>query len=1547
MSHNLLNPGLISAYNSLTDKHLAGYFSNTRIRRHLQRAGLITRSGRIVPDKEYRQKLIQRAHQRHVRECLAQAIFHKVLEMERLHQIEIKRKLEEFARRERVHKIKVERSKRYEEDIPRIMSPRPPTGVRGVRKQHSGAEAEQSESSESPGSSRPNTAPGKMQRPVRLKPLHGTSTAASHRHSSPYRRHNTQRPFNRTVDKDTDRGFNSMEVRNGVSPYCLPVINNFVTPVPPSTKRRECPVKLSTSSTHRGRRLRPRTSSCAADATKDGPVMRSSVLQSRVCVNMVYLGKAVHLSHDLLDMRDDVRVFQQHCGGENLCVYKGRLREGESFQFISRRHRGFPFSLTFFLNGLQVERLSSCCEFKHRKSSRIGGRHGHFAFSGVEAASPCYKCIIAMGLDKKPVPPPRRVKEDGFKLGIVPRLKVTAGADAEAQKLDSENENTAAEMTETQDEPHEDRKAKDDYEEDFEADDEGPVEEEEDKEKESTSPKEEKGNESDASDSETDDDRKSRSGSSFSGSESDAEEVAEARAAEEGEHDKPEDEEEQVPEESPQVEAAQAPEFEAKDCIVLDSTGQSTEIEICDTSGPSAAEGERRTEEPERANSVQEKLAEATKESHCSSEPELNNTSTETTQPGSSKSTDKEIKETETSAKKAKVIEEAKIDVRMAQEADKPEDDATKEPEDAAKVENDGTDQAASEVGKDLGEKDSSEETAGGAKSSPVLEEPNGTDREEGEQEEQTLQREESLGVDSKPDETAEAESTQAMTGAQTMEMKAEARDTQKAINAQVSTAADTPDNNEQQGEEEKAESEKAEPEKAESEKAEPEKAEPEKAAPEIAEPENDAKDESKESCQVEVEMGGIEKERVESDLVDKDKTDEEGGAEKVVEGHKRSINEASAEEMGTDLNRNEQGKDEGDHLEEKHPHDENKAEEEDVTDSNTDEKVDVAQKHPGDNPNKELEHGESDDVQNGDTSNIDNGETQQTDSGVTDEPYQTLASQHLEPAIQKVEDQETCAESLKLEEKVEFDKREREIVSEEDPKHNKMASENLDSNIQKEEAQETSAESLKVAEKEVAEEDHKDLLNKSPASDDPDKKLVVENLNSAVQNEEEQVTIAEGLKLQENVESDKRVEDEDHKEILKNPSASDEVEKDHKNGVDYSDVTEVDVENGEVSVFAETKPPDGDMQKQATEQIVKHRDDEVEKLKKEENENIGSDSNAVTSIDQNSTEISEDLDATEKNNVEETRVGSGENGDTEEASKASEEGASILLKPQVQLSEPKEQKGTPEGLTTANSADLVTNWVTMHQTSKYFETFVEPLEEMSDMNSQTSNKELTEVAQSKSPVEVVGEDKKGVESAGEESKEQETENETKDGTSERGSNQSQDRHKASTKALAQVEESTVFPAPNVETGGNMEPTVIEGSLKSAQLNNNLTRTSITSSHRTITSVFQTVSGSLNEEKVSGQDITVVPKTEELSSSLKVREDAQQNSENKEVTTDFMTSTLNSGTQEGSNENQSSIGEDKEVLKESDHIVSQEHLSSFSVDSSFALVAASNAVNGL
>lgn len=80
-----------------------------------------------------------------------------------------------------------------------------------------------------------------------------------------------------------------------------------------------------------------------------------------------------------------------HLGRTESLIFISILEILETFQFVSRRHRGYPFSLTFFLNGLQVERLSSCCEFKHRRASRLRGRHRHFGFCSVEEASPCYK----------------------------------------------------------------------------------------------------------------------------------------------------------------------------------------------------------------------------------------------------------------------------------------------------------------------------------------------------------------------------------------------------------------------------------------------------------------------------------------------------------------------------------------------------------------------------------------------------------------------------------------------------------------------------------------------------------------------------------------------------------------------------------------------------------------------------------------------------------------------------------------------------------------------------------------------------------------------------------------------------------------------------------------------------------------------------------------------------------------------------------------------------------------------------------------------------
>ncbi|NWV18452.1 ERIC3 protein, partial [Origma solitaria] len=142
----------LSTYNSLTDKHLAGYFNNARIRRHLQKSGLISRSGRIIPEKEYRLNAMRRDHQRYVQECLAHAIFHKVLDMERHHQLEIKRNLDYSLRKERMQKIKTSlfldlvpqrrkflffQAKQFREsleDVIPVHSPHPPLGPRN----HSG-----------------------------------------------------------------------------------------------------------------------------------------------------------------------------------------------------------------------------------------------------------------------------------------------------------------------------------------------------------------------------------------------------------------------------------------------------------------------------------------------------------------------------------------------------------------------------------------------------------------------------------------------------------------------------------------------------------------------------------------------------------------------------------------------------------------------------------------------------------------------------------------------------------------------------------------------------------------------------------------------------------------------------------------------------------------------------------------------------------------------------------------------------------------------------------------------------------------------------------------------------------------------------------------------------------------------------------------------------------------------------------------------------------------------------------------------------------------
>uniref|UniRef100_A0A8C6DNT5 Glutamate rich 3 n=1 Tax=Moschus moschiferus TaxID=68415 RepID=A0A8C6DNT5_MOSMO len=508
MSHS--HPaGLLAAYNSLTDKHLAGYFNNTRIRRHLLRSGLITRNGRILSEKEYKLNIMKKDHQKYIRECLAQAIFHKVLDMERYHQLEIKKKLETLARKERIQRFKGEHTRwTIENNIP-FLSPHPPAGPK-TNRGHSVLVDEGHSSPVTPTAPRPYTAPGNMQPPIRLQPLPSNPavrnvpkiTLGSRSKTSLLE---TEIPLPIGDKKAMMKFRNSTDHSQGMNRYQFPSINHYIMPIPPPLPPTSGKItRENRPETWRRRRFRPTTAPNGLEPvfTKDSRRIHKTPLHSNAAITMIYLGKNVHLAYDHPDFRDEIKVYQQHCGGENLCVYTGKLLEKETFQFISKRHQGFPFSLTFFLNGIQVNRLSSCCEYKHRKGSRLGGKRGYFGFVCVERSSPCYKCIIAMGLDKKTTSPkPRKEKNtekrEGQKKGegklrkdreyLIPRRRDMEGSKASASVIVSAQElhaglnevRTAVEEMECKEKPGQDVWEDDqenifkyEYEEDFEADEE-------------------------------------------------------------------------------------------------------------------------------------------------------------------------------------------------------------------------------------------------------------------------------------------------------------------------------------------------------------------------------------------------------------------------------------------------------------------------------------------------------------------------------------------------------------------------------------------------------------------------------------------------------------------------------------------------------------------------------------------------------------------------------------------------------------------------------------------------------------------------------------------------------------------------------------------------------------------------------------------------------------------------------------------------------------------------------------------------------------------
>ncbi|XP_076438005.1 uncharacterized protein LOC143277146 isoform X2 [Babylonia areolata] len=468
MSH--VHEGPLATYNSLTDGHLAGYFANSRMRRHLQKAGLVSRRGEIVSEATYRLNMSRREHKKHVKDMLAQAIVHKTLDMERSRQSEIKKKLEEIAKIQLVRRVRASTSRKGDEDVLPLLTPRSSQGSPSPASRGRGQRSKQRPHSHVPGARRRGSRMSEMSqeedgdvlylddegRPItpafsdRRTPDHGGNIDSRHLHS-----------LDTVALRKYALMLQQMEEGRGVaSPYMMPQVP--LPPRPPSSARTPrsvrrvqsaSPRRTITTDSRLARLHRPETAKSHAGD------------QQTLCrVAMRYHGWALNLARERTDLTQEVVVEQQHCGGNTLTVFKERLEPGSKFEFISYRHRGFPFSLSLYVDGQMDSRVSTCCEYRHSRGAKIGGRQGHFSLLRVTGAVACYKCQVVKGTRVPNRASPKRLKRPPeVRREEVVVVETTSGRRSRQQRQDEDEEEDVEDGAHDRSVPVED-----DYDDDFE-----------------------------------------------------------------------------------------------------------------------------------------------------------------------------------------------------------------------------------------------------------------------------------------------------------------------------------------------------------------------------------------------------------------------------------------------------------------------------------------------------------------------------------------------------------------------------------------------------------------------------------------------------------------------------------------------------------------------------------------------------------------------------------------------------------------------------------------------------------------------------------------------------------------------------------------------------------------------------------------------------------------------------------------------------------------------------------------------------------------------
>ncbi|CAF1391599.1 unnamed protein product [Rotaria sordida] len=170
--------------------------------------------------------------------------------------------------------------------------------------------------------------------------------------------------------------------RQGISQSSLNVHHS-----PTITKKKRSPIRAKSAnhSLHESRNRSARYS--AKDKSRNN--------KERHRVVMIYYGPQTIIDYNIAWCQpdgDEIVVSQQHCGGENLIVFKGYVKPNETFEFESRRHQDYPFALAFYVNGLIDSRLSTCCEYRHKRNIPLGGKHGLFGIIDIKNIKPCRYC---------------------------------------------------------------------------------------------------------------------------------------------------------------------------------------------------------------------------------------------------------------------------------------------------------------------------------------------------------------------------------------------------------------------------------------------------------------------------------------------------------------------------------------------------------------------------------------------------------------------------------------------------------------------------------------------------------------------------------------------------------------------------------------------------------------------------------------------------------------------------------------------------------------------------------------------------------------------------------------------------------------------------------------------------------------------------------------------------------------------------------------------------------------------------------------------------